>query len=388
MRRFLIAIVALTAVVALLAPAGALAAKPKVVGGAAHRSGDQVKGWFVLKATGSGRTPRKRVAISLGDGRTSRLVGRHKVPSLKAGRHHKFEFTGKLPASLPSGGWRIRACLPGQCLRLGQFTLTAGGAGGGNGGSANSKPEGTKTEAHPRSPTYPSAPIPYTANVPFFRSGAGFEYWARVPRSYDATNETPTTLFVWFHGCEGKAEEDIPTVDPTGAAGEEEGDWLMLSLAGRETLDDECWEPTFDTAKAVAAIADFKTHFNVNPRRVILGGYSSGGNLAYHVAFENANLIAGLLIENSAPFEGTGLSAQKAIGDAAWKFPVVQLAHLEDQNYKIAQVREELAQMEAAGFPIDLIERPGPHSDANTAPERTRILLPFIDGAGWLGPGS
>ena len=92
---------------------------------------------------------------------------------------------------------------------------------------------------------------------------------------------TPITLFVWMHGCGGQGAGDIYTVAPGG-----DQSYIAIALGGREGA---CWDLNTDTAKVLAAIANVKTHFNINPRRVILGGYSSGGDLAYRTAFYNAN---------------------------------------------------------------------------------------------------
>lgn len=135
----------------------------------------------------------------------------------------------------------------------------------------------------------------------------------------------------------------------------------------------------------MAALADFETHFNVDRRRVILGGYSSGGDLAYRTGFFHSSTFAGLLIENSAPFLGTEASEAELLGAAKTKFHIVQLAHVGDETYPIAKVRGEVHKVAAAGFPIELIERPGSHWDANTDPEILTYLLPHIDD-GWLAP--
>ncbi len=34
-----------------------------------------------------------------------------------------------------------------------------------------------------------------------FKLGA---YWITVPQAYDSSHNTPTTLFVWSHGCGGQ----------------------------------------------------------------------------------------------------------------------------------------------------------------------------------------
>jgi hypothetical protein len=70
---------------------------------------------------------------------------------------------------------------------------------------------------------------------------------------------------------------------------------------------------------------------------------------------------------------------------AAWKFNVVHLAHIQDDVYPIAAVQNETGAMEAAGFPITLIQMAGEHYDANTEEDLKTILLPYLD-AGWVSP--
>jgi predicted esterase len=230
--------------------------------------------------------------------------------------------------------------------------------------------------------TVPTDPIPHPVAEPFFHAGGGAEYWGFVPRSYDATNQTPTTLFVWLHGCGGEAEGDAWVVDP----GAEEGvpqDWMTLSLGGR---DGGCWNPLAETEPLVmAALADFETHFNVNRQRVILGGYSSGGDLAYRTGFKHSSTFAGLLIENSAPFRDTEASEAELLGAATTKLHIVHLAHAQDTTYRLGEVEPEIAAVRAAGFPIEFIVRPGGHSDSHTDPDQLTYLLPHIDD-GWLAP--
>jgi predicted esterase len=175
-----------------------------------------------------------------------------------------------------------------------------------------------------------------------------------------------------------------------GGAGQS---WISLTVGGRE---DDCWDPNSDSAKVLAAIANLKTHFNIDPKRVVLGGYSSGGDLGYRLAFYNAPDFAGILAENTSPFRDTGSSAAQSIAAAGWKFHVAHLAHLEDDTYPIAGVRDELGQLTAAGFPVTSIEREGTHYDdpgavvngnpvPGTVADLQSVLLPFLS-AGWTAP--
>jgi predicted esterase len=374
MRRLLL----LLAAIALLAPAGAGAAKPKVVAGAAHKAGDQVTGWFAVEAPGPNRSQRARVAISLGDGHTALAIGRVAVPSLAPGQRRRARFAVKLPSPLASDRWRIRACLPRQCLRLGEFTIL------GHPGKSSPPPSGPTpggggpTPSQPIS-TIPSAPLLYIPGEPFEVTSGPVPYWAFVPETYDPSNLSPAPLLIWLHGCGGESSGDIWVVDPE--AEDEPQDWLTIAVGGREG---GCWSPSADEAKVMAALADAETHFNVDRQRLVLGGYSSGGDLAYHTGFRHSTTFAGLLIENSSPFRDTESSAAESLGAATTKFPIVHLAHTGDTTYPIAGVQKEVGEVKAAGFPIELIERPGTHSDSHTDSDLVEYLLPHIDG-GWPG---
>jgi predicted esterase len=369
--------------------AGAAAKEPwpTIVGGAAHQAGFvKVEGWLFVKDKATEPTRDAKVYTRVSNPTGTKWLGYRTAPSLRPGRRHRMRFSYPLPKGLAAGEWTINVCAGGKCLYAGSFTKPAPVR-------RVTSPPAERQPMLPRAErppidrplplnTVPADPIPHPVAEPFFHAGGGAEYSAFIPRSYDATNQTPTTLFVWLHGCGGEAEGDAWVVDP----GAEEGvpqDWMTLSLGGR---DGGCWNPLAETEPLVmAAIADFETHFNVNRQRVILGGYSSGGDLAYRTAFKHSSTFAGLLIENSAPFRDTEASEAELLGAATTKFHIVHLAHAEDETYELDEVEPEIAAVRAAGFPVEFIVRPGGHSDSHTNPDLLTYLLPHIDD-GWLAP--
>ena len=247
---------------------------------------------------------------------------------------------------------------------------------------------GSPSTPVPPPTSVPPNPIPFTKDQVFSLESPLSNYWIYVPESYDASHQTPTTLFVWLHGCGGQGQFDIYTVSPGGAQ-----DWISIAVGGREG---GCWDPVGDGALVKAAIANVKSHFNVDPQRVILGGYSSGGDLAYRTAFYDAGSFAGVLAENTAPFRDTGSTQEASLAAASWKFNVVHLAHLQDDTYPIGTVRAETNAMTAAGFPVTRIERVGTHYDEpgaivngvavpGTDADLVQLLLPHIDD-GWRSP--
>jgi pimeloyl-ACP methyl ester carboxylesterase len=340
-----------------------------VTGGSVHTSAGKLKGTFVVLNKGDARAPRSSAWLIVRAGGKNRVAEPFRVRRLGGSVTETFAVSAPIPGNLPAGSLPIRACADGpgavreeseqnNCRRVGTLKVSSGG-GGGSGSSV------------------PINPIAFQKGQPFTLSSPRSNYWVFVPDSYDGSHQTPITLLVWMHGCGGESAGDIYTVDPGGGQ-----DWISIAPGGREG---DCWSPGPDQALVLAAIASVKTHFNINPRRVILGGYSSGGDLAYRLAFYHADDFAGVLAENTSPFRDTGSSQADSLAAAAWKFNVVHLAHTEDEVYPIQGVRQETNAMAAAGFPINRIERPGTHYDGNTDSDLQTILLPHIDD-GWLSP--
>lgn len=164
-------------------------------------------------------------------------------------------------------------------------------------------------------------------------------------------------------------------------------DWINLAVGGREG---SCWSNTAtDGPTILATLADLKTHFNIDPKRVILGGYSSGGDVGYPLLFQNANLFAGGLFENTAP----NSTAMTTAGTASWKLNITHLAHTGDTTYPIAAARTWVATLKSKGYPVTLIEKAGGHYDNDSGQTGTQydlrtFLLPIITTGGWVAGGT
>jgi hypothetical protein len=377
MRRLVPVLIGSLLVAALACAPSAGAAK--VVRGSAHKSGSRIGGFLVVSGTGriGGR-------LVIDSGRTRKAIGKWRARAA----HRRVKLSAPVPTNLAAGEWRIDGCAKGRCLRLGHFWVVSPSE-----ETGRSKPStGTATDPAALISTVPTDPISHPVEEPFAVNSGGVHYYGFVPSSYDASNQTATPLLIWLHGCYGEAEGDAWVVDPG-----EEQDWLTLSLAGREGGDEGvCWIPSVDEAKVMAALADFETHFNVNRQRVILAGYSSGGDLAYRTGFRHSSTFAGLLIANSTPFRDTESSAAESLAAATTKFHIVALAHEQDETYPLATVVKETNEVKAAGFPLTLIERRGEHWNEpgekvegvtvpGTDADIRTYLLPHIDD-GWLAP--
>jgi predicted esterase len=358
------------------------------VKGAAHATGGQLQGSFKVTNQGTSRSAALTATVKLvGTPSSTKLtVQRASVAALAPGGKQRVKVKAQVPAKAASGTWSIVACA-GSCVKIG--TLTGGGGPSQAKATSPNAPTSPGTSSPPApsppAPTPPctpsTGPIAFPIEEPFRHVGeCGDEYVGFVPASYNPS--TPMPLLIWAHGCGGEAEGDAYNV---GSYTEEPGrGWLALSLGGR---DGGCWNPLAESEGLVmAALADFEAHFNVDPHRVFLAGYSSGGDLAYRTGFRHSSTFAGLIIENSAPFEQTESTPAESLGAATTKLHIVHLAHLQDMTYPIENVRREVAEVKAAGFPIELIEKPGTHSDAKTDKDLQELLVPYIEEKGWTSP--
>jgi dienelactone hydrolase len=333
----------------------------------------RIFGSFVVKNTGSARAGRSNASLRLRGHNKTRVLAGYRIGSLRASASKTVAVSVSPPKGLAAGTYSIRACANSSgtiressstddCRTIGKLIV--------------------RQQPPPSTGTVPTDPVSFRPDTPLTLQSAKSAYWVDVPDAYDASNQTPTELLVWLHGCGGEAAGDIYTVSPHS-----DGRYIAIAVGGRE---DDCWDPNVDQDTVLAAISDAETHFNIDRHQVVLGGYSSGGDLAYRLAFYHSLLFSGVLAENTSPFRDTGSTADQSLAAAQWKFNVVHLAHTEDEVYPLAGVVNEIDTMRQAGFPIQLIERPGHHYDDSTATSGTdhdlqTYLLPHLND-GWRSP--
>jgi predicted esterase len=384
----------------------------KISKGSLAASNGTISGSFVVKNAGKRSAKKSQAVVLIAAGSKPTVVQVYAVHALKPGGTEEEGVSEPVPTGLPNGTFAIRACADykhtvkeksqkNDCTKVGTVTVSSG-------------PTGPTGPTGPVS-TVPTNPANLAPDTPtFFEDGRGqyqgqpdvpntdedftSGYWTVVPKSYDASNQTPITPVVWLHGCGGQARYDVSDVS-TGVSDARQ--YIVIAPSGPEAgADDQrpqCWDVNNDVPKVMADIAQAETEFNINRRRVIIAGYSSGGDLAYRTIFYNADTFAGILAMNTSPFRDTGSSQAQSLAAASWKFNVVHIAHVNDDTYPLAGVTTEIQAMKDAGFPADFTTRPGTHYDPDNCPPATtncigttydeeHYLLPHVDTDGWLAP--
>lgn len=348
-------VVALVLLAAALSPSAA-GAPPrrsdlKVTAGDVAVAGARVTGSFTVRNLGTKRAPATSSAIKV-DGRRVRSVA---TKAVAPGRARVVRFS----ARVGGGTHVISVCADrrkavterkegNNCRKLGKVTV--------------------------ESTSVPTDPIPYDDEVVFKVGTSPSEYWLHVPASYDDTHQTPIRLVVFLHGCGGYGHDQVTNiVDQVLTTG-------FIVMAPGLGKDGQCWDPTADADPLLAAVADVKTHFNIDPKRVVLGGYSSGSTLAGQVAFGHAESYAGLLVLPGRPFWSND-NRNELLAEAAWKINVAWRPHTSDEYYPIASLRADRNKMLDDGFPLRFSEVAGGHGYDQ---EDLVYLFGWIDG--WAAP--
>jgi len=304
----------------------------KVSAGDIAVSGARVTGSFTVRNTGTRAAPATSTAVKV-DGRRVRSVS---TPRVAPGR----QVTVRFSARIGGGTHAISVCADrrdavrerkerNNCRRLGSVTV--------------------------QSTTVPANPVPYTPGSVFRIGTSPSEYWMYVPTGYDDSHQTPTRILVFAHGCGGTGEEYATIIKDLV---EDLDHLVMVPGLGK---DGQCWDPTGDAAPLLASIADVKTRFNVDPKRVVLGGYSSGSTLAGQVAFAHADAFAGLVVIPGRPFWSDENRTELMAG-AAWKLNIAWRAHTDDEYYAIATLRADKRVLRKAGYPLAFSEVAGDHA--------------------------
>lgn len=145
-------------------------------------------------------------------------------------------------------------------------------------------------------------------------------YGVNVPASYDASK--PVRLYVWLHGRAARLSEgnfiytftDSPP-SPTSTMNSADVGQIQLDVYGRWN-NGYNWAGEVDVAEAIAAV---KRRYTIDPNRIVLRGFSLGGEGAWHLALHEPDRWAAAEI-------GAGTWPRRIL--SADQFPYYQRATL------------------------------------------------------------
>ncbi len=117
-------------------------------------------------------------------------------------------------------------------------------------------------------------------------------YHISLPANYDPSK--PTRLYVWLHGRQNNTTESefiysFMKPRPPGNAPVADQGQIQVDLFGRINSAGWHWAGEADVFEAIAAV---KKRFKIDDKRVILRGFSMGGEGGWHVALHHPDAFA------------------------------------------------------------------------------------------------
>src|SRR5436190_1806280 len=152
----------------------------------------------------------------------------------------------------------------------------------------------------------------YTSEI----DGAILPYGVTLPANYDPTK--PTRLYVWLHGRQNTATEAefirnfLASKPSTNIADHGQ---IQLDCFGRINGAGWHWAGEMDVFESIAAL---KKRFNIDDQRIMLRGFSQGGEGAWHISlhypdrFAAAEIGAGT-VSRTAQHQPAGAPASRRI---------------------------------------------------------------------------
>jgi phospholipase/carboxylesterase len=129
----------------------------------------------------------------------------------------------------------------------------------------------------------------------------------------------------------------------------------------------------------VEVLIDREKHRGVDPRRIVLAGFSQGGAIVLQTGLRHTERLAGILaLSTYLPLAGT-LAAERSAANR--DLPVFMAHGTHDPMIAIARARESRAALQALGYPVEWKEYAMAHSVcseeiADIATWLLRILAP------------
>ncbi len=116
-------------------------------------------------------------------------------------------------------------------------------------------------------------------------------YGITLPASFDASK--PARLYVWLHGRQNQTTESEFLFNfPNGGPGRPpvaDNGQIQLDVFGRLNSAGYHWAGEADIFEAIAAV---KSRFKIDDRRILLRGFSMGGEGAWHIALHYPDRFA------------------------------------------------------------------------------------------------
>lgn len=190
-------------------------------------------------------------------------------------------------------------------------------------------------------------------------TGSGsMKYVGYAPPGY--APKTPMTLVIALHGAGDTADNYFNIVWQPNA---QTKGFLVVTPEGSAPIGSGFTWNGSDANLIIDVMNDFMKCYSVDPKRVILHGFSAGGVMAYLIGLEAAELFAGISISSADLGTAEAIAGKTLVpGVAKWLIPLSQTHGTSDTNFPITYARQGRDRMIAAGHTVYWHEFDGGHT--------------------------
>jgi predicted peptidase len=188
-------------------------------------------------------------------------------------------------------------------------------------------------------------------------------YALSVPDGYSASKPVPLVLALHFGGNPSGAALGLMKVLAVPGLAD-----LGAVIVAPETMD-RGWNTPANERAVIALLDAVGTAYRVDPRRVVVMGFSMGGAGTWHFASKFPNRFSAAIPMAGRPPDDLG----------AWKMPVVAIHSRADETVPFGPAEARIKQLKNAGVRADLIAVDGiPHYETGRFAEPLRRAVPWL----------
>jgi poly(3-hydroxybutyrate) depolymerase len=227
-----------------------------------------------------------------------------------------------------------------------------GSSGGGDGGTGDDAASGGDArgdaiaDAAMDAPSKPACSSMPNAVGTTHRMAQGNPYVAYVPPSYDKSKSY--SLVVALHGAGDTAGNYLSIIWQGNA--DSQG-FLVIAPEGTSPLGSGYTWDTTDEPLILAAIDDVYACYAIDPKKIILHGFSAGAIMSYWIGLKDAKRFSGISIASADLGSAEAVNGGPLL-PAPWKIPVSHFHGMQDMNFPIMYAIAGMNRLIAAGHPF------------------------------------
>ena len=194
----------------------------------------------------------------------------------------------------------------------------------------------------------------------------GAEYTLLLPATLDTGTPVPLVVALHFGGYSAPHYGRLIAEQLVAPAYE-----TLDAIVVAPDCPDGAWKDQRCERTVLGLIDDLQTSFPINPRRIVLTGYSMGGIGTWDLSARHQNLFSAAIVMAGHPHE--------ALAEVNWELPLYVIHARQDELMPVAATEQFVQTIRARGARAELTVLDGvTHFETHRFVEPLRASLPWL----------